>query len=147
KPIVRCQFPDPVRDRSPIIGLSSNLLLRTCFRIGEAINQAARANKNGQNIMIELYARVRSSERDAVKQRFVFSDLFHDRPPYLKGEYDASIWKQVELYNYDSGRFLSKAEMCRCVGMIKRNENKEWMMVVLNIWEATWEDVDWVEGI
>ncbi|KAL1610653.1 hypothetical protein SLS60_002323 [Paraconiothyrium brasiliense] len=148
KPIVRSLFPDQVLDRSPIIGLSSRLLLRTSFRVGEAINQAGKAAKQGQNLMFELYARVISSERDAAKQHFVFSDIFHERPPYLKGEYDATIWKQVELFNYDSGRFLSKAEMCRCIGQIKRNEkNKTWVMVVLNIWEATWEDIDWVAGI
>ncbi|KAJ4299278.1 hypothetical protein N0V90_004522 [Kalmusia sp. IMI 367209] len=147
KPIVRSSFPTPVRGRSPIIGLSSNGLLRTCFRIGEAINQSCYATKHGQSFIFELYARVLSTERDAAKQHFVFSDLFHDRPPHLKGEYDAAIWKQVELFNYDSGRFLSKARMCRCIGKIKRDRNKEWVMVVLNIWEATWEDIDWVEGI
>lgn len=147
KPIVRPLFPGPVRDRSPIIGLSPNLLLRTCFRIGEAINQAAKATKSGQNIIFELYGRVLSSERDAAKQHFVFTDLFHERPPHLKAEYDANIWKQVELFNYDSGRFLFKAKTCRCVGQIKRNDNKEWIMVVFNIWEAAWEDIEWVEGI
>ena len=146
RPIIRALFPDPVRDRSPIIGLSANTLLRTCFRIGEIINQAGLAARNGQSIIFELYARVRSSQRDAIKQHFLFSDLYHERPPYLKGEYDATLWKPVELFNYDSGRFLSKANMCRCIGQMKKN-NKEWVMVILNIWEATWEDVEWVEGI
>jgi hypothetical protein len=148
KPIVRSVFPDAVRDRSPVIGLSSKLLLKTCFRVGEAISQAGKATKHGQDIMFELYARVLSSERNAAKQHFVFSDLFHDRPPYLKGEYEAAIWKNVELFNYDSGRFLSKARMCRCIGKIRRKEKDQtWVMEVLNIWEATWEDIDWVEGI
>lgn len=146
KPVVRCPFPSPVRDRSPIIGLSSNQLLRTCFRIGEAINQACHAAKHGQNIVYELYARVLSSERDAAKQHFVFSDLFHDKPPYVKGRFEAAIWRQVELYNYDSGRLLDKKRMCRCIGQIKR-DGKEWIMNVVNIWEATWEDIAWVEGI
>jgi hypothetical protein len=53
KPIVRAPFPEAVRDRSPIIGLSSNALLRTCFRIGEVINQSCKAVKSGKNIMIE----------------------------------------------------------------------------------------------
>ena len=148
KPIVRPVFPDAVRDRSPVVGLSSKLVLRSCFRVGEAISQAGKATKQGQNLLFELYARVLSSERDAAKQYFVFSDVFHHRPPYLKGEYDAAIWKSVELFNYDSGRFLSNAKMCRCVGRIKRNEKDQtWVMVVHNIWEATWEDIDWVEGI
>ncbi|KAK7185925.1 hypothetical protein DPSP01_009925 [Paraphaeosphaeria sporulosa] len=148
KPIVRPAFPDSVRDRSPVVGLSSKLVLRSCFRVGEAISQAGKAMKQGQNLLFELYARVLSSERDAVKQHFVFSDLFHHRPPYLQGEYDAAIWKNVELFNFDSGRFLSTATICRCIGRIKRNERDQtWVMVVLNIWEATWEDIDWAEGV
>ncbi|KAF2438192.1 hypothetical protein P171DRAFT_437249 [Karstenula rhodostoma CBS 690.94] len=148
KPIVRPVFPDAVRDRSPIVGLSSKSMLRSCFRVGEAISQAGKATKQGHSILFELYARVLSSERDAAKQHFLFSDLFHHRPPYLKGEYDAAIWKNVELFNYDSGRFLPESKMCRCIGRIRRNEKDQtWVMVVLNIWEATWEDIDWVEGI
>ncbi|KAF2680879.1 hypothetical protein K458DRAFT_421220 [Lentithecium fluviatile CBS 122367] len=146
KPIVRPPFPAPVRDRSPIIGLSSSLLLRTCFRIGEAINQACHAAKHGQKVMFELYARVLNSQRSEVRQDFVFRDLFHDKPPYIKGVYDAAIWKSVQLYDYDSGRLLTEHRMCRCVGTIKR-DGKEWVMVVLNAWEAKWEDVAWVEGI
>lgn len=148
KPIVRPVFPDAVRDRSPVVGLSSKLMLRSCFRVGEAISQAGKATKQGHTILFELYARVLSSERDAAKQYFVFADLFHHRPPYLKGEYEASIWKNVDLFNYDSGRFLSKDNMCRCIGKMRRNEKDQtWAIVVLNIWEATWEDIDWVEGI
>lgn len=147
-PVARAPFPSLVKDRSPIIGLSSKSALRTCFRIGEAINQASHATNSGQDFMFELYAKVLSTNRDASKQHFVFADLFHERPPHLKGEYDAAIWKGVELFNYDSGRFLrSKSSMCRCIGMIKRNKNREWVMIVLNIWEATWKDVEWVEGI
>jgi hypothetical protein len=146
KPIVRPPFPTPVRDRSPIIGLSPNLLLRTCFRIGEAIQQANHATKNGQKIMFELYARILSSQRNDVKQDFVFRDLFHEKPPHIKGVYDAVIWKSVRLYNYDSERLLGKGRICRCIGTMKR-DGKEWVMTVLNIWEAKWEDVAWVEGI
>lgn len=148
KPIARPLFPDPVRDRSPVIGLSSKAVLKTCFRVGEAIHQAGKASREGQHILFELYAKVLSSERDTTKQHFVFSDLFHDRPPYLKGEFDAVIWKHVELFNYDSGRFLSKAKMCRCIGKMKRlDSDRTWVMEILNIWEATWDDIEWVEGI
>jgi hypothetical protein len=146
KPIVRPPFPTSVRDRSPIIGLSPNLLLRTCFRIGEAINQAGHAVKRGQKVIFELYARVLSSHRDEMKQHFVFGDLFHDKPPFVKGNYGAAIWKHVDLYNYDSKRLLKKETMCRCIGELKR-DGKDWIMVVHNIWQATWEDIEWVEGI
>ena len=146
KPIVRPPFPAPVRDRSPIIGLSPTLLLRTCFRVGEAINQANYAAKHGQQIVLELYARVLSSQRNEVKQDFVFRDLFHDKPPYIKGVYNAAIWKSVKLYDYDSERLLEERRICRCIGTVKR-EGKEWVMMVLNAWEATWDDINWAEGI
>ena len=148
-PFVRPPFPVQVRDRSPIIGLSSKSLLRTCFRVGEALNVGRQAVRNGKPTIIELYARVASSwrEPDSVKQHFVFSDLFHDHPPFMNGVY--GLWKGVELWDYDSGRFLNPSEqqrMCRCIGKMKR-DGKKWKLVVLNIWEATWDDVDYAQGI
>ncbi|EUC44074.1 hypothetical protein COCMIDRAFT_6562 [Bipolaris oryzae ATCC 44560] len=145
-PIVRPAFPKPARDRSPIIGLSSNVVLRTCFRIGEALNQSHQASKSGQQMLIELYARVLASERTEKQQNFTFCDLFHAKPPYVKGLYDAVIWKAVPLFEYDSRRLLQQGRMCRCIGTMKRN-GKERFMVIHNIWEATWEDIEWVEGI
>ncbi|KAF1829288.1 hypothetical protein BDW02DRAFT_574123 [Decorospora gaudefroyi] len=146
KPIVRPPFPAAVRNRSPVIGLSSNSLLRTCFRIGEAINQGYQASKSGKHLIIELYARVLASERTDTGQYFTFCDLFHAKAPYLKGTYKAAIWKSVHLFEYDSRRLLKQGRMCRCMGTLKR-DGKEWKMEVLNIWEATWEDIEWVEGI
>ncbi|KAI4620290.1 hypothetical protein J4E80_004816 [Alternaria sp. BMP 0032] len=146
KPFVRPPFPEAVRDRSPIIGLSSNLLLRTCFRIGEVINQSCQASKSGKHIMIEMYARVLASERTGTEQQFTFCDLFHAKPPYIKAVYNAAIWKSVQLFEYDSRRLLQQGRICRCIGTMKR-EDKEWTMTVLNIWEATWEDIEWVQGI
>ena len=145
-PIARPPFPEPVRDRSPIIGLSSNIRLRTCFRIGEAINQSFQAAKSGYKIIIELYARVLASERTGCEQKFTFCDLFHAKPPYITGGYRDAIWKPVELFEYDGRRLLQQGRMCRCIGTMDRN-GKEWKMTVLNIWEATWEDIEWVEGI
>jgi hypothetical protein len=146
KPIARPPFPEAVRDRSPIIGLSSNSLLRTCFRIGEVINQSSQASKSGKHIMIEMYARILGSERTGTEQQFTFCDLFHAKPPYIKGFYSAAMWKSVQLFEYDSRRLLQQGRMCRCIGTMKR-EQKVWTMTVLNIWEATWEDIKWVEGI
>ncbi|KAJ4984331.1 hypothetical protein SVAN01_10172 [Stagonosporopsis vannaccii] len=145
-PFVRPPFPKASRDRSPIIGLSSHTLLRTCCRIGEAINQSCQAVKTGSNILIELYARVLSSERDDVQQCFTFCDLFHAKPPYIQATYAAAIWKSVRLFEYDSVRLLQQGRICRCIGTMKRN-GKDWTMTVLNVWEATWDDVEWVKGI
>lgn len=145
-PIVRPSFTAPVRDNSPIIGLSSMTLLRTCFRIGEAINQSCQAARSGKHVVIELNARVLHSQRTDSKQFFTFCDIFHSKAPHIKAVYDASRWKRVQLFEYDSRRLLQTGKMCRCIGTMKR-EGKEWVMNVLNIWEATWEDIKWVEGI
>ncbi|KAJ9620192.1 hypothetical protein H2203_007957 [Taxawa tesnikishii (nom. ined.)] len=149
KCIVRKSFPEQIKDRSPVIGASANNLLRTCFRIGEALNTGCQAVRVGRSMTIELYARVVSScrEPEGVKQHFVFADLFHDRPPHLTGVYE--IWKGVDLWDYDSGRFLMAQEggrLCRCVGKMSR-EGQGWKLTVLNIWEATWEDVEYAAGI
>ncbi|CAO2647632.1 Nn.00g085540.m01.CDS01 [Neocucurbitaria sp. VM-36] len=146
KPFARSPFPDPVRDRSPIIGLSSSTRLRTCFRIGEAVNQSYQALKSGKHITIELYARVLDSNRVDTKQNFTFCDLFHAKPPYIKAVYEAIIWKPVQLFEYDSRRLLQEGRICRCIGTMKQ-DGKAWVMTVLNIWEATLEDIKWVEGI
>jgi hypothetical protein len=51
----------------------------------------------------------------------------------------------------DSGKFLGEdgsGRMCRAVGRMKREEpSKVWKMAILNIWEASWDDVAWVKGI
>lgn len=146
-PIVRPPFPAQVRDRSPIIGLSADMQLRTCFRIGEALNAGSSALRNNKTVMIELYARVTSSwrEENGVKQHFVFADLFHKHPPFLEGSYD--LWKSVELWDYDSGRFLGSTDkMCRCIGKLKKDGQK-WMFTALNVWEASWEDIEFARGI
>jgi hypothetical protein len=150
-PIVRPPFPSPVRDRSPILGVSTTMNLRTCFRVGEALNSGVLALSTNKDMIIELYAKVVSSHREAggVKHYFVFSDLFHDRPPFLNGVYD--LWKGSTLWEYDSGRFLdpqdpTKQKLCRCLGRVKKDE-KHWKFMVLNIWEASWDDVDHVKGI
>jgi len=149
KPIVRPPFPDQARDRSPVVGLSADTLLRTCFRVGEALNTGCNAARQGRNVIIELYARAISSYRESKtgKQHFVFADLFHNHPPFLNGVYE--LWKGVELWDYDSSLFLGPPNverMCRCIGRLKR-EGKGWKFIVLNIWQASWDDVDYVKGI
>lgn len=151
-PFARPAFPAPVRDRSPILGLSRFTVLRTCFRIGEALNVASSASYNNLDAVIELYARTTYSERDAngLKQYFQFADLFRsERPPFLNGSYD--IWKGSELWELDSSRFLGekgKGQIARVVGRIKRDEKtKAWKMTILSIWKASLEDVGYAKGV
>ncbi|RDI80509.1 hypothetical protein Vi05172_g9634 [Venturia inaequalis] len=156
-PIIRPPFPEPIRDRSPLIGVSASLVLKTCFRIGECLNVGCTfaRNSNSQSsdtILIELYAKVVSSHRAAngVTQHFVLADLFHEkRGPFLNAT--CETWRGSELWEYDCGRLLcadlsGEKKICRAVGRMKR-EGGKWRFVVLNIWEATWEDVEFVRGI
>ncbi|KAL8657021.1 MAG: hypothetical protein Q9226_002327 [Calogaya cf. arnoldii] len=150
-PFIRPVFPDPIRDRSPVLGLSSRTLLRTCFRIGEALNAGSTALRTRKDAVIELYARVNYSERPAgsVKQHFHFADIFSpEKPPFLKGTY--GLWKGVGLWDLDSKVFLGekgKGKMARVVGRIGREEKTRGLeMTVLSIWEVDWEDVGICKG-
>lgn len=146
-PIVRPPFPTPVRDRSPIMGVSGSQYLRTCFRVGEALREGCQATRCHTDVFLELYAKVDSSWRENSKQHFILSDLFHDRPPRIDGVFEG--WNSNELSAYDTSRFLDSdgsKRMCRCIGKMKREKNS-WEMAIQSIWEATWDDIEYVRGI
>ncbi|KAK4692573.1 hypothetical protein P7C71_g4660, partial [Lecanoromycetidae sp. Uapishka_2] len=151
-PFTRPPFPKPIRDRSPILGLSNRTVLRTCFRIGEALNAAAIASRSNTDAIIELYARIVSSEREdegGFKQFFQFGDLFTDKPPYLTAIY--SLWKGVGMWNLDSKVFLGeegRGKMARIMGRtIRRDSESGCEMTIMSIWEVDWEDVGIAKGI
>ncbi|KAF2098235.1 hypothetical protein NA57DRAFT_77027 [Rhizodiscina lignyota] len=149
KPIVRAPLPKPIRDRSPIVGVTPSTLLRVCFRVGEALNVGAQAIREGNSVILELYARVISSYREAhtSKQHFMFADIWARRGPSIKGTYD--IWKGSDLWDEDSKVFLDmhgEEKLCRCIARMKR-EDHEWRLAVLNIWQADWNDIEYVRGI
>ena len=151
-PVVRPSFPASVLPRSPVTGLSPATVLRTCLRIGEALNAASISLRNSVDALIELYCRIKYSDREpnGYKQFFEFVDLFNpDRSPVLNGVY--AIWKGVELWDFDSRAFLGdkgRGKMARVLGRMKRGEGgKGWEFTILSIWEATWEDVGVVKGI
>lgn len=155
-PFVRPPFPKPLRDRSPILGLSSRTYLRTCFRVGEALNAFSVASRSNVDAYIELYARVLWSRREGYKQFFRFGNLFNPaKPPFLNGVF--GLWRSSELWDVDSKPFLTSGrdqmcaegtkKMCRVVGRLKRNEKLEAEMSVLSIWECTWEDVQVAKGV
>lgn len=149
-PFTRPPFHNLIRDRSPILGLSNRVVLRTCFRIGEALNAAAVASRANTDAIVELYARIILSERgDGFRQSFQLGDLFTSKPPYLSGTY--SLWKGVALWDHDSKVFLGergRGKMARVMGRIKRCEQGGGCeMTVLSIWEVDWEDVGVAKGI
>ncbi|KAF7190331.1 hypothetical protein HII31_08662 [Pseudocercospora fuligena] len=148
QPIVRKPFQQAVQDRSPIFGASSGVLLRTCFRLGEALNVGSQAVRSGKNAVIELYARVTGSSRDNRKQFFIFKDLYHDKPPFCDGTFE--LWDQSHLWDLDSRPFLDATEdcsiTCRAIGKMKR-EAQKWKLDILGIWAADAVDVDFAAGI
>ena len=155
-PFMRPLFPKPVRDRSPILGLTNRTVLRICFRIGEGLNAAAVASRTNVDAIVELYARIVSSSREAsggYKQLFQFGDLFTDKPPYLSGLY--TLWKGVRLWDNDSKELTGeqgRGKMVRVLGRIKKKEPRHEQgpaveMIVLSIWEVDWEDIGVAKGI
>lgn len=150
-PFARPDFPFRVRDRSPISGFSANLILRTCFRIGEAIRASITGANSGQDVIIELFARVTGSFRQSgtSKQYFQFADLFNNRPPFPKGVLEN--YKIFALQETESSRLLggrSSGEMVRCIGRLKRDiRENEWMLYLANIRSTDWEEVRWTKMI
>ena len=151
KAIVRPPFPRAILDRSSIAGASNATLLRTCFRLGEALNAGSQAVRSNSNVVLELYARVTSSWRDPPpgrKQHFVFADIYHDKPPHLEGTFE--LYNQATLWDLDSQAFLgasASGTLCRAIVRMKRNPQQKWRLEILSIWEATWEDVEFAAGI
>ena len=153
-PFARPTFPSPLQDRSPIPGLISRPCLRTCFRIGEALNAFASTSRSNIDAVVELYALVLASHREGYKQFFHLGDLFTPtKPPYLNGIF--GLWRSNRLWDADSKPLLTDArtegaerkKMCRVVGRMKRNEKMEVEMMILSVWECSWEDVQVVKGV
>lgn len=154
-PFIRQPFTKSVRDRPVIHALRSEPVLRTCFRIGEALNAASAALSSGIDSIVELYAQISSSTREqkssSSKQHFQLADLFTpDKPPFLTGVY--TLWRGVELWDHGSKVFLGKAgkgKMARVVGRMRKEEGGmgNWMMVILCIWQVDWEEVGLAKGV
>ncbi|KAI0120496.1 hypothetical protein F4776DRAFT_632811 [Hypoxylon sp. NC0597] len=152
KPFVRPPFPAKVRDRSIIPGVSSDTMLRTCFRIGEMINQAAHCLNHRQEVVFELFARVTYSSRESLQRRqhFQFIDLFKDQRPYPAGI--LSDWRVGSQLDRQSSTFLgtsSEPRMCRCVCRPMRDPKITigFNLMVLAIREIDWMQIRWTKKI
>ncbi|KAF7890985.1 uncharacterized protein EAF02_001310 [Botrytis sinoallii] len=149
-PFARPKFPQIVQDRCPINGLSSQTILRVCFRIGEMLKEGGRCNALGQDAIIELFARVNFSSREpgTTKQHFQFSDLFHDRPPFAKGI--LANFKTSGLAESESRIFIESSEslMARCLGRVKKDvKNGSWLLHIINVRVTDWEEIRWTKRI
>jgi hypothetical protein len=144
-------FPPRVIDRSPIVGVSASMVLRTCFRVGELIREDGYCEGLGQDAIIELFARISSSSREAgtSKQLFRFADLFHDHPPHPNGVLENC--RAYGLQETESRRLLGPegiGQMVRCLGRWKRMAvGTGWLFHIINIRTTDWEEVRWTKGI
>jgi len=150
KPFARPDFPALIRNRCPVIGLSAQSFLRTCFRIGEMFKEGARCHSFGQIAVIELFARVTFSAREAgaTKQHFQFADLWHDRPPFPNGV--LINYKTTGLAESESKEFIgAEGRIARCLGRLKRDTKNAtgWLLHIITIREADWEEVRWTKRI
>ena len=151
QPFARPDFPILTRDRSPITGVSTQTVLRVCFRIGEMFKEGARCEAMKQDAVIELFARVTSSSREAStnKQHFQFADLWHDRPPFPNGI--LFNYRTSGLVESESKALLDADEgtLARCLGRLKRDSKSEtgWMLHIANIRMTDWEEIRWTRRI
>ena len=175
-PFLRLSLPQPAPLQSLIPSLIPHRRIPTLFRIAEVHRLLATLPPIAPPQRIELYATVASSHRcfDTKIQEFAFADLFFPhRPPYLRGTYTA--WQHRQLFDADSAPFLEPSngnKLCRAIVQVTKNsttgnakqirssplqvssgseggvkEGAALEVEVLNIWGATWEDVEYVKGI
>lgn len=151
-PFARPDFPILLRDRSPIVGLSTQTFLRVCFRVGELFKEGGRCDALNQNAVIELFARVTFSSREpgTTNQHFHFADLWHDRPPYPTGV--LANYKSSGLAETESKVFVGAPEgiMARCFGTLRRQTKGTgggWLLHIVSIRETDWEEIRWTKRI
>lgn len=167
-PIRGSADPSLVREFSPVPGLSSSTIVLVCFRT--AVTRAAgcsAARSPVRDVIIELFARVRSSSRSLIPvcdhtttgpreatvrhvQNFELLDLYDDAEAPLKATHER--WHGSDLGDEDTRPFLEAQEspagpiLCRALGRVVR-ERKGWVFELISIWQTEWEDVEWVRGI
>ncbi|KAI1178364.1 hypothetical protein F4777DRAFT_538456 [Nemania sp. FL0916] len=147
---VRAPFPEKIRDRPSVPGMSSDTVLRTCFRIGVMVSQTLHCYNHQQDVIFELYARVTYSSREtsARKQHFQFVDLSKDQQPYPAAT--LTNWRIGSQLDKDSSIFLdtsSGPRPCRCMCKPVKEPKAAigWTYTVLTIGEVSWEQIHWAE--
>ncbi|KAI1816530.1 hypothetical protein GGS20DRAFT_213622 [Poronia punctata] len=152
KPYVRPPFPEKVRDRPEVPGLSSDTILRTCFRVGMMVEQTARCFCHRQDVIFQLYARVTYSHRENQirKQHFQFVDLFKDQNPYPSAT--LSSWSVGSQLDRDSASFLDTSKgprlcWCMCKPMRDPKTVIGYTYTVLKIREVDWDEIRWAKDI
>ncbi len=123
-------------------------MLRTCFRTGVMINQAARCFDSQQDVVFELYARVTYSNRASLERRqhFQFLDLFKDLRPCPSGA--LVNWRVGSQLDRQSSAFLSMSngpKLCRCICKPIKDPiiPNGLYFAILSISETSWKQIEW----
>lgn len=145
-PFVRPVFPDCASDKAQIPGVSPQMVLRTCFRVGEMIGQTVKCHAQQQDVVFELYARVKQSERETLTrtQHFLLTDLFKDSPPYPRAQ--VAGWQKDSQLDKNAAHFLDlrgELELYWCLCRPDRDPRSTigWTYTVLSIKPVDWDYV------
>ncbi|KAH7367487.1 hypothetical protein B0T11DRAFT_275359 [Plectosphaerella cucumerina] len=135
RPFVRPPVPAKVHDRTVIPGMSSSVVLRVCFRIGE---------------LLSLNARYSTRESLSRTQHFQFMDLFTDRQPFPAGT--MKNWKPGSIMDQRAQGFLEgggQKLLCRVVCTMRKQElsGLGWVLDIVSIEQTNWEEITWVRKI
>lgn len=149
----RPPFPPTILDCSPIMGLSSSTLLRTCFGTEKLLVAHISCASYSKDYMIELFARVFYSTREigSRTQHFHFFDLWKDCPPHPRGT--LTNWRHESLMDKQSKSFLrltrTSPKYCRCLCKVEKNRNSMigWTLDIKFIRETSWDEIDFVRHV
>ncbi|KAH6700991.1 hypothetical protein EV126DRAFT_497157, partial [Verticillium dahliae] len=149
-PFVRPPLPGKVLDRSDIVGLSSSLQLRTCFRVGELMNYNAQCRRDHQQAIFEFFARATCSNRSsqAREQHFRFKDLFTDRSPHPHGK--LKDWKLGSLLDKQAMELVGQHDkLCRCICVLDTDHALDlgWRIKIFSIRSTDWDEIQWVRRV
>lgn len=151
-PFLRKPFPESISDRASVPGMSSDTILRSCFRIGVMISQTVDCYRRQKDVVFELYARVTYSNREALtrKQHFQFIDLFKDQHPYPTATLTG--WRPGSQLENDISSFLDthdgpRLSWCICKPVKDPKAAIGWTYTVLKIKEVDWEQIRWAKEV
>ncbi|EEY21833.1 conserved hypothetical protein [Verticillium alfalfae VaMs.102] len=149
-PFVRPPLPGKILDRSGIVGLSSSLQLRTCFRVGELMNYNTQCRRDHQQAIFEFFARATCSNRSSQtrEQHFRFKDLFTEYYPHPRGK--LKDWKQGSLLDKQAMELVGQQDkLCRCIGVLDTDHALDlgWRIKIINIRSTHWDEIQWVRRV
>ncbi|QSL64202.1 hypothetical protein MERGE_000357 [Pneumocystis wakefieldiae] len=137
-PIARSPFPLTIVGKSVISGLSSNdTLLRTCFRVGEALKVSNLQKSSMIVYLVEFFGIIKEFNEKKGLFTYVIADLFHPlRGPYIYASY----------HDYHTIIAFQNNDIVRVLGVFKKNKTKNEINVI-RMYPCTWEKIQHIKEI